>query len=658
MGVKDSDLGKKVSDVLSIGDWILDVDITPNRPDALSIRGLAREVAAKKALKLKMPQTLKWKTPASGVNPTIENMADASAFAACLVQSVSFRETPQAFQKFLASFGSRSISNLVDVTNIVLFELGHPIHFFDAEKVDPSTITVRRAKAGETLELLDGKKINLHPEDLVIADAARPLSLAGVMGGAHTGVTASTKNILIEVACFNPVLIRATAKRHGISSESSQRFERGLTPHHIDEVMERALWLLKEFSGFEMAGGSKTIDRQIQPKTVLWDRKRIEAKLGSIKQTDNELFEILRRLEYIFQPKGSAATVTFPWYRIDANFLEDVMEDVARLIGYENLERRILETQESIEPVNSIQSFYNLSDQLIDRFVRHGFSDVIHLSFENPEFEKRCGLTSDGAVVLKNPIHADRPNMRRSLIPGLLQTAQKNFFHGEDDIRLVEFGPVFHKKSDAKSLYNESPVVEEWRIACVWLPRPTDKKVLWKNSVDPFYEFKGICENIFASFKMIPATLEAVHLHPNRQFKSKAGFAGELHPLAMKAWDFSGRCFVGEWVVQMRAQKEIYDSPTPFPCIDMDASFVLSQKVSVKEMMNCFEKAKAQYLEKVNVYDLFESKDLGANKKSMTFAMRYRAADKTLTLEEAKKEHDKLVDSALKAFRDQEIALH
>lgn len=653
--VKDSDLGRKVGEILQLEDWILDIDITPNRPDALSVRGLAREVAAKLGLKLKAPPVSKWKNPVSGINPTIENLADASGFGACLVQNVEFKQTPSKFKNFLSACGSRSISNLVDVTNIVMFELGHPIHFFDADKVNAQSIGVRRAKGGETLELLDGKKIRLDPEDLVIADSSGPLSLAGIMGGAQTGVSNTTKNILIEVACFNPVLIRATAKRHGLSSESSLRFERGLTPHKIDEVMERALYLLKELSGFESAGGTKTVDRSLQAKTVLWDRKRIESKLGSLKLSDNDLFEMLRRLDYGFQPKGSTNLVTFPSYRIDVQILEDVMEDIARLLGYENLEKKGLHSFESVEPVNALSNFYSSTDCLIDRFVHRGFSDVIHMSFENPESEKKCGVKASSPIELKNPIHADRPILRRSLLPGLLQTAQKNFFHGEDEIRLVEVGPVFLK--EGQTLYNESPVVEEWRLACVWLPRAQDKKVLWKNSVDPFFEFKGLCESIWADFKTLPTLLETILLHPTRRLNLNHGIAGELHPQVMRAWDLPGRCFVGEWSLKLTPRKLAYQSPSEFPCIDLDASFLVPRSMNVKEMIDCFHRVKAPNLEWVKIYDLFESKELGPEKKSMTFAMRYRDAGKTLTLDEAKKQHDKLVDSVLKGFREHEITL-
>ena len=316
-------LGKKVSDHFDFEDWIIDVDVTPNRPDAMSVRGLAREVGAKLGIKLKNQRSFAFKNPVTAVNPAIESLADASAFSACLVQNVVTKPSPETMVQFLRAFGARSISNLVDITNRVLFELGHPIHFFDADKVDASNITVRRAKTGETLELLNDQKIELHPEDLVIADSSGPLSLAGIMGGKRTAISATTKNILIEVACFNASLIRASTKRHQISSESSMRFERGLTPYHVDEVMERALGLLKEYSEFDTAAGTKVVDRKIQPKQVVWDRARVESKIGALSKSDDEIFEMLRRLDYGLAPRGSSVIVSFPWYRVDCDYLED-----------------------------------------------------------------------------------------------------------------------------------------------------------------------------------------------------------------------------------------------------------------------------------------------------------------------------------------------
>jgi phenylalanyl-tRNA synthetase beta chain len=649
-------LGKKVSEILDLEDWILEIDVTPNRGDALSYRGLAREVGAKIGQKMKTFPALKWKNPVSGVNPSIENVKDASGFAACLVQGVQTKPTPEFWQKFLRQSGARSISNLVDVTNIVLFELGHPIHFFDADKVDPITIGVRRAKAGEKLELLGGKTIDLHPEDLVIADASGPLSLAGVMGGARTGVSETTKNILIEVASFNPALIRATAKRHGISSESSFRFERGVTPHHFDEVMDRALALLKELSGFETAAGTKTVDRHLEIKTVLWDRPRIEAKLGKISQTDDELFEMLRRLEYGFQPKGTTSIVSFPWYRTDVGHLEDLMEDIARLIGYENLAKVRLKSFESVSVLKDLTPAYSFADEILNRFIATGFSEAIHMSFADEKFEKKLGLALGEPVTLINPLHSEKSTLRRSLSAGLLERVQVNANHSEDEIRLVEAGPIYQTKGE--SIYEESPVVEQFRVACAWLVQAQDRKRLWMNNVDPFFEFKGMLESVWSSTKLVKAeTLPEVLFHPNRRISFAGGIAGELHPRLMKLLDLPGRCFVGEWTLEGKLQKQIYAEPPQFPSIDLDASFLVARAITVKQILDSFEKARTPLVEWVRPYDIYESKDLGADKKSMTFAMRYRDSSKTLTMEEAKAAHDKLVANALKTFSKEQIAL-
>lgn len=654
-------LGKKVGDYYDYEDWILEVDITPNRGDCLGLRGLAREVAAKLSLKLKPLPSLKWKFPAAGVNPQIESFLDCSGFAACLVQGVNLRESPSEWKRFLARMGARSISNLVDITNKVMFELGHPLHFFDAEKVDPATIQVRRAKAGESLELLSGETIKLDVEDLVIADASGPLSLAGVMGGAHTGVSESTKNILIEVACFNPARIRETAKRHHLHTEAAFRFARHLTPYRLDDTVERALFLLKEASGFDQAAGTKVVDRQLSLKTLLFDRERVEAKLGKINKTNDEIFEMLRRLDYSFDPRGSKASVTIPWYRTDAECLEDIMEDIARLIGYENLEKKTLIAEESKATLFDIQPMMEIQNDLLSKFRGVGFEEAIHMSFADPKVAAQFLWHENEAVQLLNPIHADKSCLRQSLIPQLLATARLNAFHHEEGIRLVEVGPVFRKSGDAD--YRESPVSETWKVACVWLHRPLDDKKLFALKNDPFFQFKGAVESLWKAFRPTVSRLEwkssdlSKAFHPKRMIEFRNGYAGELHPLAIRAFDLPGRCFAGEWTLSVKERRMKYQNPKEFPPIDLDLSLVVQDSIRLEEIMKVFEAASSPLIEWIRCYDCFKADSLGAEKKSLTFAMRYRAPDRTLTMDEARKIHEDLLAKAQSAFPAGAIAL-
>lgn len=655
--VKESDLGKKVSEVVEAEDWVLEIDVTPNRGDCLSIRGLAREVGAKLGLKLKSTPSLKWKTPSPYVNPSIESFEDSAGFAGCLVQGVSVGKSPASLAEFLQKMGARSISNLVDVTNAVLFELGHPIHFFDADKIDPKTIGVRRARQGETLTLLNDQTIKLHPEDLVIADATGPLSLAGIMGGLPSSVTESTKNILIEAASFKPALIRATARRHGLSSESSYRFERGVTAHRLDEVIERTLAWLKDVSGFETASGAKVVDRNLSLKSVLWDRKRVEAKLGKLEKSDDEIFELLRRLDYGFEPKGSTARMVFPWYRTDTSFLEDAMEDIARLLGYEALEKRRLLAAESVSSIRDLRPTMKFKDHFIESFVHCGFCEVVHMSFSNADDEARLRLNLGPAVELQNPIHSEKAILRRSLLPQLLSRARYNSFHGELGIRLVEAGPVF--RADLASLYDESPCSENLAGAVVWLPRPQDKKKMWAHQgLAPFFEFKGVLESVMRGmkFRRSQISIESL-LHPNRRFQIGNSWAGELHPLYVKAFDLPGAAYVCEWILEGQERGWKMNQPALYPSVDFDLSLVVAKKVSCEAIISTVLKKKEPLLEDIKAYDFFEGAQIGKDKKSMTFALRYRASSKTLTLDEAKKAHDTLVEALLKAFPSGDVAV-
>ncbi len=656
--VSDADLGRKVNELFPWSDDILTIDITPNRPDAMSVKGLARELAAKLSQKLKQPAVHKFKWGASSsapaINPGIENMADTMGFAACLVHGVQWQPSAPDVVAFLKASGARSISNLVDITNQVLFELGHPIHFFDADKMDPYSVTIRRAKSGERLRLLNEQEIELSPEDLVVADRSGPLSLAGIMGGSSSSVSESTKNILVEVACFQPALIRASARRHGLNSESSLRFERGLTPYRFDDVLERVLALLKEASGFTDYTAGKSIDVKLRPKEVLWSRVAVEKKLGKLSKTDDEIFEALRRLEYEIIAKGQSPLVVFPWYRVDGYLLEDVMEDIARLMGYNNLEQRPLSFQKSIPVLESSRASYIMEDNLIDRFVNQGFSELINLNFSHETREKLLGYQEIPLVTLANPLNAERSQLRARLLPELVLKIRDNAHCGEEDLWVVEAGTIFLHQGESR--YESSAFPEQGRIACAWYPRPHEAKVLWKSTCDPFFVFKGKMEAVWNDFKWAgQRSQDRPHLHPAHRIEMRGGYFGELHPLVMKRLDLPGRLFVGEWQTQGQWRSRRFGEATPFPSITLDASLWIDRDVTAKELQDAFHASQQPLLKELRLYDVFEPENEA--RKSFTFSMRYQSAEKTLSIEEAKAIHDGMVDLALKAFAHKGIAL-
>lgn len=653
-------LGKDIKSIMDLEDVIFEIDVTPNRGDALSVRGLARELAAKLELKLKTPNLYRWKHPSQLAHPSIESFEDAYGFAACFVKSVKNGKTPWKWRQFLHASGGRSIGTLVDITNIVLFELGHPIHFFDADRVDAQSIQVRRARPGERLLLLNNQWIDLHPEDLVIADSHRVLSLAGVMGGAETAVSARTENILVEVASFNPARIRATARRHQLSSESSYRFERGVTSFRLDETMERALALLQELSGFESASGSKVIHRNLQRPSCLWNRQRVESKLGKLELSDNEIFDRLRRLEYELDPRSSVPQLVFPWYRTDAFELEDAMEDIARLIGYENLERKRLQSEESVPVLQDLKTTTDISNKLLDDFISKGFVETIHWSFTDPRLEKNLSMKVESPVEIVNPIHAEKSQLRTSLLPQLLERARWNAAHGEEEIRLVEVGPVF--SWDESSNYQNSPASEIWRLACVWCPRPADRKRLWHYKHDDFFEFKGILEFIFFKYEQDPefklSEIPGTQIfHPKRYFQVPGGIAGELHPLIADRFDIKNRAFVAETLLYpLRLKPMVYKSPSLYPAIDLDVSLSVDRSIKVQDLLSKFEACKTDLVESVRIYDIYETVQ-DQERRALTFALRYRSPDRTLEMTEARAAHETLIQSVIQSFPKGQLAL-
>jgi phenylalanyl-tRNA synthetase beta subunit len=332
------------------------------------------------------------------------------------------------------------------------------------------------------------------------------------------------------------------------------------------------------------------------------------------------------------------------------------MEDIGRLLGYENLEKKALISGESKVVWKNVAETYEKMDRLLDSFISVGFSEVVQMSFTSQEVEKKMGYPGGDFVVLENPLHSERSVLRRHLLPELVLRARLNFHYGEDEIRLVEIGPIFSEK--VSNFYEESPKGERWALACVWLPRPTDKKILWHREVDPFYEFKGMVQRLWSGFRPSPVqNLESPPFYPRRSIKMGHGFAGELHPSVVKAMDLAGRCFVGEWVVEGSWAHRKYLQPTQYPAIDMDASFIAKSSLSVGELEAVFSKAQVPFLEWVRPYDIFEPKDKEKTSRSFTFAMRYRDSSRTLTLEEAKKSHDQLVSLVIKSLSAYEVAL-
>lgn len=653
---KKHNLGTPIIDVVGLRDTIIEVDITPNRGDAACIRGLAREVAAKINQRMSAQTSSRFNTNLESVAPEIESFEDCFGFATCLVSSVKTGPSPSEWQQFLSAMGGRSIFNLVDISNIVLFEFGHPIHFFDADKIDPKSLVARRAKAGEKLKLLDGTEIELHPEDLVIADSSGPLSLAGIMGGERSSVDESTKNVLIEVASFNPKRIRASAQRHQLSSESSFRFERGVNPYRIDETMERALGLLQEVSGFDSASGGKLWDKQKKQPSCLWSREKVEKKIGRLKLSDDEIFSLLRRLEYKFEGREGATQVIFPWYRSDGECLEDVMEDIARLIGYENLEVKSLRAYESLESKAEFRELEAVGQALVDSFTSKSFVEAVHLSFFDPEFEEKFGLEAK-PVELVNPIHAERSILRRSLVPQLVERGIYNFDRSETEIRFVELGPVYHRESESQ--FSDSPVGEEMRIGCLWMPRAIDEKRMWQSKTDYFYQFKGLVEAALRSFESLECDLSnfGSFLHPNRQLSFKNGIAGELHPKLAEELGLKQRCFAGEWRVSGFTPKKInYVNMSEYPAIDLDLSLLVDESVRVGELERQLQKLGPKSLVWARAYDIYRSKELGS-KKSCTFSLRYQAPDRTLSTEEAQKAQEKLLSKLVAYFEDGQVAL-
>lgn len=671
----DAPVGVAFSEYFGMGDTVLDLEITPNRPDCLSITGLAREIGAMYAKEWRDPlseMASKLKLDADStpvdeaVSVTIDDAVRCPRYTARVIRGCKIGPSPDWMVERLASIGQRSINNIVDVTNYILFQLGQPLHAFDLAKLTnadgQANIVVRAAKDGEKLVTLDGAERTLTSDMTVIATPELgAVALAGVMGGENTEVTNTTCDILLEAATFEPGRTSRTSRNLGLISESSIRYERRVDDHDIEKRSAAAAALIAEVSGGTVscatnndAGIVDVWPLQSEAIHLEFRVPRFCAMMGAA--IPNEFIkDVLERLGCTVQPGSTedVFSVVAPTFRPDLEREIDLYEEVLRLWGMD----RIASTMPSSSKRVGVRERPELVRELVDNTLRaSGMNETMTYSFAEPGDVQKARMEAEDlgdAVELMNPLNTEQSVMRQTILPGLLRSVAYNQNHGTKNIQLYEIGTVFSTADGRKK------PKERKKVAGVLAGSMTD--VAW-NSAPPAFDFfdgKGVIENLARElalpkvrFKALGAD-EAPHLQPGRaaEFYSggaKIGWVGEIHPLVVDAFDAEAPVVAFELDLRTlekaaRPARDYVDVPQ-FPAITVDQAFIVSEDVSAERMSQVMSSAGGKQLESVRLFDVFRDDErIGAGKKSMAFTLTYRAPDRTLTSEEIEKTHSRLI---------------
>ena len=635
---EEATVGGDIRPVVGIDDHIFDIAVTANRPDCQSVFGIAREVAAVLHKPLRYP-ALGYTAAETDVKipVTVKEPLLCPRYIGHYVKDVKTGVSPLWMRRRLALLGLRSISNMVDITNYVLLELGQPMHAFDKRYLSGGEIVVRRAAEGEKIVTLDEKEFTLHPENLLICDGERPVALAGIMGGLNSEIRSDTGEVFFEAARFARDNVRKTSRALGQRSDSSARFEKGVDMQMPEVAMKRALHLTEELGcgvpttyHIDVIAGDKN-GKAPEKKTISAAYAEIDALLG-IHVPKEEVNAILERLEFEVSDMGASFSVTVPLYREDVDGVPDLAEEVIRMYGYEHLTPTFLKnaavTRGGLTPAQKTELKFK-------RVLQHeGYMEACNYSFYSPKDFDLLRLPADApernAVKILNPISEELSVMRTILLPSMLQNVVRNVRRGNESGMLFELANVYHAR--------ELPLKE--------LPEERKKAVIALWGKGDFFDLKGAVEAIAEAFelKLSFVRTDKPFLHPGVSAavvmgEKEVGFLGELHPAIAAELALERKVYVAELdydAMKRKFAKDLdYHNPPKFPDVERDLAVVVDENVTCAEMTDCIRRA-CKAVKKAELFDVYRDKKLGDGKKSMAFRLTFAAdagAEKPLSPE-------------------------
>jgi phenylalanyl-tRNA synthetase beta chain len=657
--------GTSLNRALHLSDPVLDISLTPNRSDCLSIIGIAREVAALQGNTIKRPAVDLPETDGditAHTSVTVEAPAHCPRYAARLMTDITVGPSPFWLQDRLRSVGLRPINNLVDVTNFVMLETGQPLHAFDFDHLDDHRIVVRTAQAGETFTTLDGRERKLTPEMLLICDGRKPVAIGGVMGGLNSEIEDGTSRVLLESAWFNPVSIRKTARQLALNTDAAHRFERGVDPQGSLFAIDRAAALMVQLGAGRLVGGTIDACHQLpKPQIIQLSAAATNRHLGTRLST-KQMAALLSALEFEVRASGDdTLQVSVPSFRMDVGRPEDLMEEIARRWGYENIPT----TFSAITALSRTADKRWLQRQLIrQKMAAMGFNEAITYSFIHKDSCDRLGLAENDArrrsVEILNPLSEDQGILRTSLIPGLLETMQRNTARQIKTLKLFETGKIFISQG-ADSLPQETEMLAGlWtgdRQASGWFDKPV---------ACDFFDLKGALEGLFSGLHLPEALftkLEPAECSCTRRGASarilingkQAGILGEVDTKVLDAYDLKQPAFVFELDLHLLAEQMpgvVAARQLPkYPATARDATLIVDLDVEAQALIARIKSMEQPLVEDALIFDVFQGPPVPENRKSVSLRVIYRSDRQTLEDETVNRIHKDIANELVSRFK-------
>jgi phenylalanyl-tRNA synthetase beta chain len=657
--------GKSLVDVLGLSDWVLDIAVTPNRPDCLSVQGVAREVSAIYGIPLTIPQSPNHqitKSPNHQIPISIEAPDLCGRYTAAVMEGIRIGLSPHWMAMRLQASGIRPINNVVDVTNYVLIERGQPLHAFDLDMLTGPAIEVRKARPGEKIKTIDGKHRELRPDMLVIADAERPVAVAGVMGGAETEVNDNTKRILLESAWFAPTQVRRTSKALKTITESSYRFERGVDPEGVISALYRTVELIGQVTGGCLVEEIKDVyPRPYKPGYLSLRPERANKLLGTVLEP-GQIAQFLERigieLDHIDDEKIKGMV---PTYRLDLKEEVDLVEEIARLYGFPNIPTQVPRAGIATRAPEPSQ---RLVDRIRNILSSQGMTEVISYSFMSPEEIEALGLGNNDPrmqmVSVQNPLSDDQSVMRTSIIPSLMGTVARNQARRNMDLGLFEIGTVFYAKGTG-----ELPL-EEQRIIALCTGARYPESWSWPRERVDLFDLKGVLQGLLqalgiSGWKTVPETPDSPFYLPGAFAgivcgeNSVLGSFGQIDPDVLEFWDIDGPIFVFELsfnALETAASQQLKFTPLArYPAVERDIAVIVPDRLSAQDLLEYISGQAPDFLEEVRIFDIYRGKPVPKGSKSIGMRFTYRALDHTLSDREVSEVHDPMVRSVLQSYK-------
>lgn len=663
----DAVVGTLAKDYYNVkSDYVLEVDITPNRVDATSHYGVARDLAAylkqagkPAALRLPSVEAFKIDDETPAIEVVVENEEACLRYSGVTIKGVTVKESPEWLQNRLRVIGLRPINNVVDVTNFILHELGQPLHSFDAAKIKGNKVVVKAVEAGTKFVTLDGVERTLTDRDLMICNTEEPMCIGGVFGGLESGVTEQTTDVFLESACFHPTWIRKTARRFGLNTDASFRFERGLDPNNTIYVLKRAALLIQELAGGKITGAIQDVyPKVVEPYRVEVSYAKINSLIG--KEIPVETVKsIVDSLEMKIESESAEGLcLRVPVYRIDVQRDVDVIEDILRIYGYNNVE-----FNEEVKACLSYQTptdhSYKMQNLISEQLCGCGFNEIMNNSLTRSAYysdltvypEKNC-------VRLMNPLSADLNVMRQTLLFGGLESAEHNMKRRRGNIRFYEFGNCYQydetKKKESETLAGFS---EDYRLG-IWLAgNRVENSWAHPNEKTTVYELKAYVENVLSRlglnlgklvFGVLTDDIYSAGLSITTQSGRRLGSLGIVSKKILKAMDIDVEVYFAElsWTALMketRKNKVTYTEISKFPAVKRDLALLLDKSVAFADIEKIAGESERKLLKSVTLFDVYEGKNLPAGKKSYAVSFYLQDDNKTL--------NDKQIDAIMKKIQ-------